>query len=198
MNEHDMSRTAADRDTERRTTIAIGLLLVAVGAAFLVGRLLDVRWADVGWPLFVIGAGIVLFVLALAVGGSGGTGFSVPAGIVTMVGVVLAVQNATGLWATWAYAWALVAPGGVGVGLLLYGLLSRQPELIRAGGWSLVTGLGLFLGFAFFFEVVIGLSGNRISGIDTLLSGGLIVLGVVILGASLFGRSPSRDTSRDT
>jgi hypothetical protein len=69
-----------ERSTERRSTIAVGILLIVVGGTFLVGRQVGVRWGDVGWPLFIIVPGVVLFVLALAVGGKGGSGFAVPAG----------------------------------------------------------------------------------------------------------------------
>lgn len=182
------SRVMDERDTQQRTTIAIGVLLIVVGAAFLVGRQLGIDWGDVGWPLFIIVPGLVLFVLALGVGGRAGSGFAVPAGIVTMTGVVLAVQNATGLWETWAYAWALVAPGGVGIGLLLYGLFTRQPDIATGGGWALLVGLGLFLGFGFFFESVVGLSGGRVAGMETLMAAGIVAVGVVIVLLSVSGR----------
>jgi hypothetical protein len=110
-----------------------------------------------------------------------------------MTGIVLAVQNATGLWETWAYAWALVAPGGVGIGLLTYGLLTRQPDVARGGGWALMVGLGLFLGFGLFFEAVIGLSGARLAGADTILPAGLMVLGLVIVVLSVVGRTRRRE-----
>jgi hypothetical protein len=174
---------------DRRATVAIGVALIALGVVFLVGRQVDVAWAAAGWPLIVIAAGLVLFVVAVAVGGSGGAGFAVPAGIVTMTGFVLAVQQATGLWETWAYAWALVAPGGVGAGLLVYGLVSRQTDIARGGGMALLVGVGLFFGFGLFFEGVIGLSGVRLPGIDLILSAGLVALGVVIVGLSVVGRS---------
>lgn len=183
-----------DRDNDRRATVAIGVLLIGLGAAFLVGRQVGFGWADVGWPLFVVGAGLVLWFLAFAVGGQGGAGFAVPAGIVTMTGFVLAVQNATGLWETWAYAWALVAPGGVGIGLLVYGFLARQPDVARGGGWALIVGVGLFLGFGFFFEAVIGLSGARLAGADTILSAGLVVLGIVIVVLAVVGRTRPRES----
>jgi hypothetical protein len=177
-----------ERAATRRSTIAVGVLLIVVGLAFLIGRQIGVRWDDLGWPLFVIVPGLILFVLALAVGGRAGSGFAVPAGIVTMTGVVLAVQNATDLWETWAYAWALVAPGGVGLGLLLYGLLTRQPDIATGGGWALLVGLGLFLGFGFFFESVIGLSGGRVAGMETLMAAGIVAIGVVIVLLSVTGR----------
>jgi len=41
----------------------------------------------------------------------------IPGSIITIAGLVLAVQNTFDLFATWAYAWALVAPGGVGLGI---------------------------------------------------------------------------------
>jgi len=53
-------------------------------------------------------------------------------GILTMVGVVLAVQEAYDLYQTWAYAWALVAPGGVGLGLTIYGLFTGRRDDLRA------------------------------------------------------------------
>ena len=176
------------RARDRRTTIAVGLLLIGVGIVFLVGRQLNLDLAGAGWPLIIVAAGVVLFVLAFSVGGRGGSGFAVPAGIVTMTGIVLSVQNATGLWETWAYAWALVAPGGVGIGLLVYGLLVGEREIARGGGAALLVGIGLFLGFGLFFEAVIGLSGFRMAGADVILSIGLIALGAVVVVLSVARR----------
>jgi len=168
-------------NAERRSGIGLGILLIVLGAAFLVGRQLHLDWGAVGWPVFVVASGIGLFVLAFAVGGKPGTGFAVPAGIVTMTGLVLAFQNATGLWATWAYAWALVAPFGVGLGLLLYGILTGQRDVARGGTAPLLTGLGLFAGFALFFEGFVGLSGFAIVGADTIIAVGVVALGIVIM-----------------
>lgn len=166
---------------ERRSRIGLGVLLIALGALFLIGRQLQFDWGSVGWPIFIVASGLGLFVLAFAVGGKPGTGFAVPAGIVTMTGVVLAVQNATGLWQTWAYAWALVAPFGVGLGLVVYGLLTGQRDLVKGGTAPLLTGLGLFAGFALFFEGFIGLSGFAIAGADTIIAAGVVILGVVVV-----------------
>lgn len=70
---------------------------------------------------------------------------AVAGAITTVTGVVLAAQNATGLWATWAYVWPLIAPGGVGLGLLVYGAATRQRDLALSGGWSLLVGFALFV-----------------------------------------------------
>lgn len=175
------------RDAERRGSLALGVVLIVVGAAFLAVRETGVDVAGAGWPLFVIVPGLVLFAAAFMVGGRAGTGFAVGGAVTTVTGLILAVQNATGLWATWAYAWALVAPGGIGLGLFVYGLVTRQGELAMGGGWSMLVALALFLVGAFFFESVIGLSGDRIEGLDTLLAGGLVVLGIAVIGFGLTG-----------
>jgi hypothetical protein len=166
---------------ERRGMMVLGVVLVAVGVLAIAGRSLGFNAFEVGWPLLVIVPGLVMFAAAISTGGRAGSALAVPGGIVTMTGFVLAIQNSTGLWATWAYAWALVAPGGVGIGLVVYGVLTGQREFIRAGLPVLATGLALFLAFGIFFEGVIGLSGTAIVGAETLLAGGLVLLGAVLL-----------------
>ena len=175
----------SERHAERRSNLVVGGLLVLVGIVFLVGRQVGFDLGRTGWPLFVIGPGVVLFLASFAVGGRAGAGLAVAGAIVAVTGVILAVQNQTGLWSTWAYAWALVAPGGVGLGLLVYGALTGQRDLAMSGAATLLTGLALFLVFAFFFESVIGLSGRRVAGLDALLAAGLVVLGAVMVVLSL-------------
>ena len=177
-------------DPGRRGSLVLGAVLVVVGLLALLGRSLDVDVVAVGWPLFVIVPGIVLLAGSLFVGGRPGIGLAIPGGIVTMTGLVLAFQNATDTFQTWAYAWALVAPGGVGVGLVVYGLLAGERDSLRAGVPVLLTGLGLFLGFGFFFEGVLGLSGARFPGFETAFAGGLVVLGLIVLLLGLLGRRP--------
>ena len=184
-------RTAPSRGATQRGTIVLGLVLVTVGSLALLGRYFSIDLLGLGWPIFVIGAGIALFAAGLAIGGTGGLGLAIPGGIVSMVGVVLAIQSATGLWQTWAYAWAIVAPGGVGLAIVLYGLLTGQPGTAREGLPVLLTGLGLFLGFGLFFEGVLHLSGGTFSLAEPLLAGGLVVLGAVIILFGLFSRPRS-------
>jgi hypothetical protein len=178
-------------DPARRGTIALGLALVILGGLALLGRMFSIDLLGLGWPIFVLAPGIALFAAGLAVGGRAGLGLAIPGGIVSMVGVVLSFQAATGLWATWAYAWALVAPGGVGVALVLYGLLTGQGDLVRNGVPVLLTGLGLFVAFGLFFEGLLHLSGDALPIGEEILAGGLVILGAAILLMGVLGRRDS-------
>jgi hypothetical protein len=108
-------------------------------------------------------------------------GDAVVGGIITAVVAVLAVQDATGAYASWAYAWALVAPGGVGLGLLVYGLAVGSWDTARGGLASLVTGIVLFLVFFVVFEGVLDLTTLG----DEWLTGSLVPLIFVGLGGLL-------------
>jgi hypothetical protein len=175
-------------DPTRRGTTVLGLALVIFGGLALLGRALSIDLLGLGWPIFVIAPGVALFAAALAIGGGPGLALAIPGGIVTMVGVVLSFQAATGLWATWAYAWALVAPGGVGLAMVLYGLLTGQAGIVREGTPVLLTGIGLFVAFALFFEGVLHLSGDRVPIGEPVFAAALVVLGVAILVRGLVGR----------
>jgi hypothetical protein len=175
-------------DPTRRGTIVLGLALVILGGLALLGRVFSIDLLGLGWPIFVLAPGIALFAAGVAVGGRAGVGLAIPSGIVSMVGVVLSFQAATGLYATWAYAWALVAPGGVGMALVLYGLLTNQGDLVRNGVPVLLTGLGLFVAFGLFFEAVLHLSGDVLPLGEEILAGGLVILGAAILLMGVLGR----------
>jgi hypothetical protein len=166
----------------RKGSAVVGVVLIVLGALFLAERVFDVELGRFGWPLFVIVPGVLLLVASLATGGAEGPGLAAAGGVTTVVGLILAVQNATGLWATWAYAWALVGPGGTGVGLIVYGLLRNRPDLLGNGVRALGAGLGLFAVFGLFFEGIIGLSGDPFLVGSDVLPIVLILAGVALVG----------------
>lgn len=149
-----MRETATDRG------VLLGLALVALGIVFLLARLLDIDLATVGWPFFVIIPGVVLLLLSLVSTHPAGLGLSVLGSIVTTTGLLLLYQSATGHYESWAYAWALVAPTAVGIGLMLYGWRARRQDLVRSGSFTAGSGIILFLVGGIFFEVILGISGR--------------------------------------
>ena len=103
-----------------------------------------------------------------------------------MVGLVLAYQNSTGNWASWAYAWALVAPGGVGLGLFLQGLRERNAGLIKQGrSLMFIAALIFMVGFVF-FESILNISGiNDEPVVKAALPALFIVIGILLLAQSI-------------
>ena len=172
---------------ERRGAVVLGAILIVVGGVFLVTNVTGFA-LDAAWPLFVIVPGLVLLAASFAASGEAGVGLAIAGSIVTTVGLILAVQEATGLYSTWAYAWALVAPGSVGVGLLLYGTFTGRQDLASAGLRTAGVGLALFIGFAIFFEGILGLSGDGAPALEGLVPVALIALGVILVVGSLVGR----------
>lgn len=166
----------------QRGGLIVGLVLILLGGAAL---LVQVGGLTIGWPIWIIVPGLALILGAVAVGGSGGAGIASVGGIVLMTGVVLAVQEASGLYQTWAYAWALVAPGGVGVGLTVYGLLTRRGDDLRAGLTTLFVSIVIFLVGFLFFEGVLGLSGDRFAEVTEVAVPVLLVgLGALVIIAA--------------
>jgi hypothetical protein len=186
-------RDSGPRRESRPGTIVAGVLLIALGAAFLVNNQLNLDWDRYGWPVFVIVPGVFLLLVGLAIRNEAGLGMAIPGGIITSVGLLLAFQNATGAWASWAYAWALVAPGSVGVTLAAYGLLHRRLDLLDAGLRTAATGLGLFVGFGLFFENIVGIdNGHESAMLQSALPVMAIVLGALIVLLNLLPRRGSR------
>lgn len=167
--------------------LVAGIVLVVIGVAFLLIQLADMTQGSVSWPLWLIVPGLAMLAGSFAIPPRGGLGLAVPGTMLAIVGAILWVQDTYDLWATWAYAWALVAPTGPGLAMLLYGLVRGDRELAADGFRTFLVGIGLFLGFAFFFEGVIGISGHRIANLDEVLPYIVIGFGVLLVVASLFG-----------
>jgi hypothetical protein len=165
------------------SSMALGIVLVVVGLFALGVVVFGLDLTQYGWPLFVIIPGLTLLVVGFV---GGGVGASVPGGIVTMLGLVLAYQSSSGDWASWAFAWALVAPGGVGLGLYLQALRDRDPVMLRRGRTLMFIAVLIFMIGFVFFESILGISGTDygIFG-KAALPGLLIVIGIILLVRSI-------------
>jgi hypothetical protein len=129
----------------------IGIVLIGLGVLFLIGRFIDV--GSFVWPFFVIAPGLALLAWAF-VGGRSAAGLAVPGSIVTTVGLILFVMNATGTFHAWSYAWALVV-AAVGVGVFLQGALLHEEKRQQDGLRTVTAGLVMFAAFGVFFQFLV-------------------------------------------
>ena len=174
----------------RGTSLVLGTLLVVAGIALFLSQHIRVDLGQYGWPVFVIAPGLALIAAGLVTAGA--SRLIVPGAIVTTTGLVLAVQNTFNLWATWAYAWALIAPGAAGLGVALQGRVTGSAGQVQAGLRSALVGLVLFVVLGAFFEGALHLSGLYLGGFgEAALPVALIVLGLVLLATTVTSRRPA-------
>ena len=172
--------------TRRRSDLAFGLVLILVGIVFLAMQFVPGLRGWFSWPWIIVGVGLFLLFIGIM---SGVPGMAVPACIVGGIGGLLWWQNATGDWASWSYAWALI-PGFAGVGGVVSGLLSgRGLRAVGEGTTLIVISLVMFVIFGSFF--------GAFGGLGEYWPVLLIVLGVLVLVRGLFrprlgGRTRSR------
>ena len=165
------------------SSTALGIVLVVVGVFALGIVVFGIDLTSYGWPLFVIIPGLTLLVVGFV---GLGPGASIPGGILTMLGLVLAYQSATGDWPSWAFAWALVAPFGVGLGVYLQALRDRNQGALRRGRNLMFAGAIIFMIGFVFFESILGISGTDygIFG-KAALPALLIIIGIILLVRSV-------------
>jgi hypothetical protein len=170
-----------------RTQLALGVILILLGAWFLLDRTnlqfhaLFAKYTL--WPLnmFLIGAGILIIGLV-----TGQPGMAVPAAIVAGIGGIFYYQDFTHKYDSWSYMWALI-PGFVGVGSILAGLLGdNTAHNLKRGLNMMVVSAVLFLVFASFFGGL-QLLGNFGPAIL------LILLGMWVLGSGLYRSFRKKD-----
>lgn len=170
-------------EARRWGSLVGGLLLIGLGALFLVGQFVGADVARWLGPLTVIAFGLGFFAGMLAAGRQAG-GLAIPGAMFTILGLELVYVAAFGHSTFMAYGLALFAPGGVGVGLLIFSWWSGKPELLIPARILLFIGAALFLVFGTFFELAASLTGVVSPG-RFLWPVMLIVLGLLLL----FGRA---------
>jgi hypothetical protein len=142
---------------QRSGGLVIGIILIALGALSLLGRFFPFMGWDNLWPLIVVAVGLAFFV-GMVLGGKNLGGLAVPGSIIVTVGLILWVLNSTNRWEAWSYAWALIICA-VGVGMLINGYWSEQPNLRKQGVTTIRTGLTLFLIFGVLMEFIFSATG---------------------------------------
>lgn len=129
----------------------IALLMIGLGAWYLAGQffapLRALAYGPHTWPYQIL---VLAALLALTGLVAWVPGLIIPAAIIGGIGGILLYQNTTGAWWTWVFAWTLI-PGFVGVGLLLYGLLTRRAGALIGALWTLFASAVLFGIFGWVF-----------------------------------------------
>src|SRR5664279_5096132 len=150
-------------EQHERNTRALGLLLLAVGAWILVpgGLIMALGFRDTHRS----NEGLVTF-------GS----------IVAVTGIILFVQNITAQWQSWAYAWALLFPGSIGLGQYLWGKRAGDETKVHMGEKNMEIAFVLFVAFGLFFEVILGIGGFHLGATSSIVVPVLLIAG----GAALY------------
>jgi len=168
---------------KNRRNTAGGVLVILLGLFLLAWQVMPDRFSALfgewlSWPMIIIGVGL-FFILAAALSGVGP--LTIPGCIVGGIGFILAWQNATGNWESWAYIWPLI-PGFVGLGLFLSSLFDPESRALRSVGLSMMMIAALVLiAFWTFFDY------NLNAGIIWPVV--LIILGLYMLFRALFVKS---------
>jgi hypothetical protein len=170
----------------------LGMSMILFGVLFLIGQYIS-SWFkfDFGhytWPFFIIIPGCLLLVVSFAFESRTGMKLAAIGAGVGVSGIILLIQNAFDIYASWAYAWALVFPTSYGITKWIYGSLRGLTDQTKSGLALTGIGLAIFVSGGFFFELMIGLSDLRYGSARIIWPGLLIVLGIILLLSSLFPR----------
>ena len=177
---------------QNRSNLFLGFLLILIGGWLIVTRQVPSvqNWLDENfiWPMWVIGAGVLVFLIGLI---TGNPGMAIPASIIAGVGGILYYQEVNNDFSSWSYMWTLIT-GFVGVGEIVAGILSeRTRRNISSGLRNLVISAVLFLAFGTFLGglKILGEFGAPIL---------IILLGVYVLarGFTRRGGSKTQDETR--
>lgn len=167
--------------------IVIGSALVVLGLVVLGLREMGVDAGSLfdgaSWPLLVILPGVALLVSAFLVSSERGVGFAIAGAIVTTVGLILAYQQTTDDWESWAYVWALI-PTAAGLAMAIYGMARDQRDLVPTGLRLAAIGAILLVAGAWFFRSIFE-NGQAPVDLGTWGPAILIGAGVLILGTTL-------------
>jgi hypothetical protein len=160
-------------------SLVAGSILILMGLLALLGQLFRGFdfWGTL-WPFVVIGVGLLFFV-GMLLGGKSVAGLAVPGSIITMIGLMLLVQNLTGYWESWSYSWTVILIA-VGLGIFIMGLYSGNEGPRRAGLRLMKTGLILLIVFGAIFELIFS-AGQPFGLRQILFPAALILVGIYLI-----------------
>ena len=129
-----------------RVVLAVGLITLGAMSVMGLGLL---------WPVvFVLLPGLFMLWIAVAGGRLGAVSMAVPGMTVTGTGALLLVQNLTGHWSSWAYAWTLYG-AFLGFAFTLMAQRLEEPAFAALGRWFVYASLTAFGVLGAIFELLI-------------------------------------------
>ena len=169
---------------QNRSNLIIGVILILAGGIFLLAQVTGLVDLGSTWPMVIIGVGAIFFI-GMVMGGKSTAALAIPGSIIVTVGLILLVQNITGWWESWSYAWALIV-AAVGIGITIAGAWGDDAAMRKNGLEVAKTGLILFVVFGAIMQIIFYFTG--ISTIGNLLfwSALLAVVGVFQLLTRLY------------
>lgn len=172
-----------ERSPFARLALLLGITLVVAGVLLTAAQFIGFRVATLGWPLLVIVPGLLVTAAAFSPPTGRGLGFlAIPGSLIVVTGLVLQAQAITGDWQSWSYAWPLVLPGAVGLGMLLAGAREKKRGVRVVGAALLAAGALLFVAAEWFFVRILGVGGPGLGwAFGLVLPTLLVALGIVVI-----------------
>ncbi len=168
-------------EQQGRNTRALGLLLLAAGAWILIGRFIHLDLGAWLWPFYIIVPGGLLIALGFRDIRQRSEGLVTFGSIVAITGIILFLQNMTGQWQSWAYAWTLLFPGSIGLGKYLWGSRVHNADAMQQGRKTIRVALVMFIAFGLFFEVILGVGALHLGSVGRIAAPALLIVGGVVL-----------------
>ena len=152
-------------------------VLIGFGVTLLLAYAFNLHLLDFLWPGFIIGPGLLLMWPAYKSTADEQSKFAflaVPGAMIASSGVLLFAMNLTNHFESWAYSWPLViAAAAAGV---MYVTRYDDNDALQELGYKFMRVMTLiFIGLAFFFEIII------FENFNPLMSLGMIGLGFYLL-----------------
>jgi len=153
------------------------IAIIGAGVALLLAYLFDIRLMDFFWPGFVIAPGLLLMWPAYKSTADSQSKFAflaVPGAMIATTGILLFAMNLTNHFEAWAYCWPLVIASTAG-GVMYVARYDDNVRLEERSFKFIRIMTMLFIGLAFFFEIIVFESFNPV------MSLGLIGFGAYLL-----------------
>jgi hypothetical protein len=168
------------RSTNRylQMPVLVGAGLILLGLVYMVDLIFNLPFGRAVWPFFIIIPGGLILRWSLESSSNDLEPFVAIGSLITSTGLLLLYQSISGHWVSWAYAWALIAPGSVGFAFWLYGKRKGKEGLAKSGSVLMTIAAAMFFIGAVFFELVLNIShfGRLFGAVLLLVAGGYFLV----------------------